>query len=443
MLNRIIPSFDKENKNQLSSEPKLVNNNQLHFKQVRLLAGVLVAVVIVLGSTIIYVNGKVVKKDPKADLKPELKLETADKALDPDQMWRNHYEEELKKRTDQLHDRLTEAEKSMIETKSKIVADTQKEIESLFAQVKAARQELREASYNLQTVTEKQNERLNARPEYNPSPLEFEDFSGDTEYDQPKPVESYIPEGTYFTGYLLGGIVVSTAMSTPDSNATPLTIRLQGRGNLSASNKLDISKCRITGSAYGDLSSERAVIRLEKLICEQGGMYITTNIAGDVHGPDGFNGVRGEVVSTNAKHIQNAMIGGLVSGLSNSAKGEQGAALTGMGAITTRSRGFKDIAGQGVLQGASNAGEKIADYYLRQAESMSPVLVISGGVRVNAHITKGFYLGELSTHQKVKDARVVKNEVAKNEAQQSSNVKSEKQPANQTQLQGSDDDWKN
>lgn len=31
---------------------------------------------------------------------------------------------------------------------------------------------------------------------------------------------------------------------------------------------------------------------------------------------------------------------------------------------------------QGALTGNSNAGDKLADYYLRQAEAMSPVLTI-------------------------------------------------------------------
>ena len=141
----------------------------------------------------------------------------------------------------------------------------------------------------------------------------------------------YVPEGTYFTGYLLGGIVVSTALGAADENSTPVNIQLKGRGNLAKQNGLDISKCRIIGSAYGDLSSERAFIRLEKMVCEEDGMYITSEIAGDVHGPDGFNGIKGTVVSTGAKHIKNAAIGGLISGLAGSAKGQEGINITSGG----------------------------------------------------------------------------------------------------------------
>lgn len=58
------------------------------------------------------------------------------------------------------------------------------------------------------------------------------------------------------------------------------------------------------------------------------------------------------------------------------------------------------------MNGASNAGEKIADYYLREAERMSPVLTIKGGVRVNPQIIKGFFIGQVNTHRKIKAKRL-------------------------------------
>ena len=159
------------------------------------------------------------------------------------------------------------------------------------------------------------------------------------------------------------------------------------------------------GSAYGDLSSERAIIRLEKMICEQSGVYITSKIAGQIFGSDGLNGVKGTVVATSSKHIKNAAIGGLISGVAGAAKGQDGSTISGAGLIQTKKKGAKNLLGEGVLQGASNAGDKIADYYLRQAEAMSPILTVPSGARINAQITKGFFVGEVSTHRKIKAAR--------------------------------------
>ena len=224
-------------------------------------------------------------------------------------------------------------------------------------------------------------------------------------FDEPKSAQDYIPEGTYFSGYLLGGIVVSTALNTPDENATPIIIRLQSRGNLDRENPLDIAKCRMTGSAYGDLSSERAVIRLEKMICKEDGVYITSDIAGIVYGDDGFNGIKGTVVSTSSKHLKNAAIGGLISGLSSAAKGQEGVSLGAGGIASTKAKGMGDLLRSGGMSGVSNIGEKLADYYLRQADSMSPVLTIPAGVKVNTQITKGFFVGERGMKNKLKQER--------------------------------------
>lgn len=53
-----------------------------------------------------------------------------------------------------------------------------------------------------------------------------------------------------------------------------------------------------------------------------------------------------------------------------------------------------------VFYRVSNAAEKVAGYYLRMAESMSSVLTIPGGVKVDFIFTKGFFVGELTTHKK-------------------------------------------
>ena len=70
--------------------------------------------------------------------------------------------------------------------------------------------------------------------------------------------------------------------------------------------------------------------------------------------------------------------------------------------------------------------------FLRLAESMSPVLTIPGGVKVNAKITGGFFIGEVGTHRKIKAAR------------NASKQKGVTRPVNnkETINNGSDDGWK-
>ena len=124
-------------------------------------------------------------------------------------------------------------------------------------------------------------------------------------------------------------------------------------------------------------------------------------IVGQIYGPDGFNGIKGKVVSTSSKHLKNALIGSMISGFASSVKGNEGMILSSGGLLSTEKKGAKDALRMGALSGGSNAGEKLADYYLKQAESMSPVLTVPPGVRVNAQVTKGFYVGEVGVHKKV------------------------------------------
>lgn len=335
-------------------------------------------------------------------------IDLADKALDTEVFWRNYFEEDMKKqktRTKEMIDLLTENQEKVLKEVKSSLAEAVDEVHRLKEQ---QRQQFDRTAKQLQDSLEEQ--RMLAEAGANrASPVNIDEigFEDDVVFDDPKSAEDYIPEGTYFSGYLLGGVVVSTALNAPDENASPISIRLKDRGNLDKENQLDISKCRITGSAYGDLSSERAVIRLEKMICKEGGVWITSDIAGIVYGDDGFNGIKGTVVSTSSKHLKNAAIGGLLSGLSSASKGQEGVSIGSGGVASRKSKGVGDLLSAGGMSGVSNVGEKLADYYLRQAEAMSPVLTIPAGVKVNPHITKGFFVGERGIKGRIKKDRKV------------------------------------
>ncbi len=354
-----------------------------------------------------FIQEKQKAKDEKALEKKEeiVKLELPDTTIDTEKRWRDHFETVIEKHHEETKARLAEMEEQQAKLLAKANSAIEQELRETKEKLEMAKAELATAGLEMRMVTEQETERAQNRVVIAESSLNVQEFEQEIEYDRPKSAANYIPEGTYFNGYLLGGIVVSTALNTPDENATPVTIKLTSRGNLDADNKMDISKCRIMGSSYGDLSSERAIIRLEKLVCLRDGMYQTSKIAGQIYGPDGYNGIKGAVVSTSSKHLKNAMIGGMISGLSGNAKGQDGLMLSGAGAVSTKKKGMGDMLTQGGLQGVSNAGDKLAEYYLKQAESMSPVLTVPSGVRVQAQITKGFFVGEVSTHQKIKQAK--------------------------------------
>jgi hypothetical protein len=134
---------------------------------------------------------------------------------------------------------------------------------------------------------------------------------------------NHIPATSYVSGNLLGGIAVSTSVNT-QSEPIPVIIKLTGKGNLPDEFAVKLKSCRILASCYGDISSERAIIRAEELICEdkEAGLFISTKVAGIIHGDDGANGIRGTVVSMSDKHLKNAFLGSMLSGFAGLQKGK-------------------------------------------------------------------------------------------------------------------------
>ena len=390
-----------------------INNANILIKQLRISLSVLLMAAVVGGGVMLFIQGKAETKTKSAVVEdPVLTVELADKNLDPEKHWRNHFEERQNKLSKEFNERLKLLEDAQVESSNKVNNRIEEELSETKEKLAMAQRELSSASLDLKRASS-QKQSKGQIPSYQSAELSVQEFEQDVEFGIPKSAKNYIPEGTYFTGHLLGGIAVSTGLNTPVDNAIPVVIKLIARfdankrktTNLSKDNKLALENCRIMGSSYGDLSSERAIVRLEKMVCEHNGVYITSKIAGQLHGSDGLNGIKGTIISTSSKHIKNAAIGGLISGIASSAKGQDAETINPFGLVSTQKKGAKDLLTEGGIQGASNAGEKIADYYLRQAEAMSPVLTVPSGVRVNAQITKGFFVGEVSTHKKIKQER--------------------------------------
>ena len=235
------------------------------------------------------------------------------------------------------------------------------------------------------------------------STYEMDDISG------PESTWNYIPSTSYVSGKLLGGIVVSTSV-TSSAAPIPVIIRLESRGNLPKAFAADIKQCRLLASCYGDISSERAIIRAEELVCEDkaNGLVTTTKVAGVIYGDDGMNGIRGNVVSMSEKHLNSAFASGVLSGFASTAKGESGLNITSLGALSTKKRTGRDMAEDGLMGGVTTAAEKLADYRIKLAENISPVILIPGGTKVDVMFTKGVHIGGNDVQVKLSKARANK-----------------------------------
>ncbi len=216
--------------------------------------------------------------------------------------------------------------------------------------------------------------------------------------------DSFIPPGTYTKAVLLSGVDVSAGISS-QANPKPVLLRLIHRGSLPNKAYGKMKDCRIIAAAYGDLSSERAYMRLEKLSCVQpDGHVIVTDVDGYVNGEDGKNGIRGKVVLRDAEVLKRGFLGGLLSGLGKAtSQSYNSSQLSPLGPMSTGAKSI-DIFKQAGSQGAGDAFELMAKYNIQRAEQYQPVIQISAGLSVDVVFHTGSHFGEQKPRKKAKQS---------------------------------------
>lgn len=152
--------------------------------------------------------------------------------------------------------------------------------------------------------------------------------------------------------------------------------------------------CRIIAAAYGDISSERAYLRLEKLSCiELDGTVIETDVDGYVSGEDGKNGMRGNVIIRDGEVLKRGFLGGLFSGLGKATT--QSLATTSISPLgATNTIQGKDVFKSAASEGVGDAFELMARYNIQRAEQYQPIIQISAGRIVDVVFHSGSKFGE-------------------------------------------------
>ena len=217
---------------------------------------------------------------------------------------------------------------------------------------------------------------------------------------------NWIPSGSFVPGVLLSGLDAPTATAS-SRNPHPVLIHLTEPARLPGLRLLDISRCRITGAGYGQLASERAYIRLERIACVlPSGDIVDTEIKGYVAGEDGKTGIRGRLVSKQGKMLSRGILAGFASGFGEAVEsGSTASEVVAGGTFTVSSRSSRDLVKTGLGGGAGEAGALLAEYYLKLAEEVFPVIEIDAGRKVDVIITEGRELPPKKADFKEKEGR--------------------------------------
>ncbi len=235
-----------------------------------------------------------------------------------------------------------------------------------------------------------------------PGQMDSEEFTS-SEIGKKGPRYPWIHSGSFAEAIVVEGADANASV-TGDKNTVPMQLRLTGKVQMPNDGEFDLTGCFVTLEAWGDVSSERAIVRTRSISCQLGDDTIDQKIAGHVSFM-GKNGIKGEVVMRNGQILLYAGGSGFLDGIG---KGIEKAASPAVGIGATASMGAGDIAQAGFGGGASSAAKTLSDYYIKRAEQYHPVIPIGAGNDVTLVFQDGFQLETLQEAREKTAARGAK-----------------------------------
>lgn len=397
------------------------NINQATRKKQLLLATLIGSAVAIAGGTIYYANG-ISKSDDT-----ETAVESSEKELEPDLTGAvsNTFEgsvasqvvsdaqaqnRESREALSQVMDKLTEIQNQLEEQKKeneelkKRVEDNEKNHLELISTVAEKNNAAVTPVDTMSDGVAAQRSPLNYGNEvYNTTPVQ----NGVIQLNSPNPVKGsferkvyskkgnssssrfYVPSGAFSNAIILEGADANASVTAQQNSVTPMQFKLNGKLHLPANQKnTKLAGCFVTAGTYGDISSERAIVRLNRLSCVINGKHVDQEVKGHV-AFYGKNGIKGEPVMRNGKILGLAFASGALGGV-GSAISAVGDTQAGLGA--TRTVGGNEVLREALGGGTTTAANKLADYYIQRAEQYHPVIPIGSANRVEVVFTEGFWV---------------------------------------------------
>lgn len=210
-------------------------------------------------------------------------------------------------------------------------------------------------------------------------------------------IEYIIPATTFVKGVLLNGLDAPTS-GNAKNDPHPLAINIIENANMPNGFKSNIKQCRVMASAYGELSSQRAIVRVESLTCITKNKKILIssekNSIAYVTGEDGKIGLSGRVVSKQGAILARTLAAGFVEGLGEMFKQSSENISASPNGIVTSVKTDK-VFKAGVYGGFNSASKKLSQYYLKLNDQMFPVVEINIGRKCDIIFTKSIRMKEI------------------------------------------------
>lgn len=219
---------------------------------------------------------------------------------------------------------------------------------------------------------------------------------------------NYVPPNAYATARVLVGVDAATGVTT-NSDPKPVLFRLTGPAvHVGANGRYqttDLSGCLVNGAAYGELSSEKVYIRLQRITCPAGeGRFSVATVEGYAS-HKGKAGVRGNVISREGGLMSRALVAGTLQGLGNSLSQYTDSLNRNIGVSEGGMLAAPPLEGGQVAAGAAGAGvanaaSTLADYFVKRAEQYQPVIEMPTGIEVELVLLTGFQINRQAPNRR-------------------------------------------
>ena len=229
-----------------------------------------------------------------------------------------------------------------------------------------------------------------------PAPMQIRTYQEkEDETAKPKAADEetvYLPPASIVTVALINGMDAPTSQGAR-RDPFPAIVRVQYDAILPNRFKADIVDCHAIISGFGDLSSERAYLRGERISCVRNdGQVVEAPLDAYAVGEDGKAGIRGRLVSKQGSIVARSLLAGVASGAAEAFNVSPIPVLqTGnVGSTKQYQQNYSPDMVQGAAaSGASSALERIAQFYIDMAENIFPVIEVDAGRQIELVLSKG------------------------------------------------------
>ena len=192
-----------------------------------------------------------------------------------------------------------------------------------------------------------------------------------------------ISMGAFAPVVLLNGVEAGTS-TTSRADPQPILMTIVDHAILPGSATYSLKSCFAMGTAQGNPSTERAEIRVDQISCTDKANKLVLNqkVSAYLVDSDGYIGIRGKYVEKQGAKLSRALLAGFAQGLTTAlgtAQSASASSITSSGSTSSTTINAGAVLRSSAFQGSSTAIGQLADFYMKEATSLFPVISVANG----------------------------------------------------------------